>query len=71
VAGRGANAVRGNSPMGINSRKTHCDSGHEFTEENTYRYRGNRQCRKCRHKNDQKAVERRRQRRQAARQQAA
>lgn len=29
------------------SRKTHCKRGHEFTPENTYRYRGGRWCRKC------------------------
>lgn len=27
---------------------THCHAGHEFTEENTYRYRGLRYCRACR-----------------------
>lgn len=29
------------------ARKTHCKNGHEFTSENTYRYRGGRQCRAC------------------------
>lgn len=28
-------------------RKTHCKHGHEFTPENTYRWRGGRQCRAC------------------------
>lgn len=33
---------------GINSRKTHCDSGHEFTPENTYiNPEGKRKCRQC------------------------
>lgn len=35
----------------INRKKTHCDRGHEFTSENTYKqYRkgGGRDCRKCR-----------------------
>lgn len=32
----------------IPARLTHCQRGHEFTEENTYVYRGNRQCRTCR-----------------------
>lgn len=39
------------SPATLNSialRKTHCDSGHAFTAENTYRYKGARQCRACR-----------------------
>lgn len=27
--------------------QTHCKRGHEFTEENTYRWRGTRQCRAC------------------------
>jgi hypothetical protein len=29
-------------------RKTHCPQGHEYTEENTYQYRGWRVCRQCR-----------------------
>lgn len=36
IAARGPNALRGNSLAGTNSRKTSCDSGHEYTEENTY-----------------------------------
>lgn len=28
-------------------RKTHCPSGHEYNEENTYMYRNSRRCRKC------------------------
>lgn len=27
---------------------THCKRGHEFTDENTYRYKEQRQCRTCR-----------------------
>jgi len=27
--------------------KTRCRNGHEFTDENTYKWRGHRQCRKC------------------------
>lgn len=30
-----------------NRNKTHCRNGHEYTEENTYRYRNERSCRKC------------------------
>lgn len=43
------NKLRGNSPLAINARKTHCASGHEFNEANTYRYvRGGRPMRACR-----------------------
>lgn len=28
-------------------RKTHCNRGHEFTKENTYHWKGQRQCREC------------------------
>lgn len=41
------NQQRGNSPSGINSRKTHCPQGHPYNEENTLRA-GKRQGRKCR-----------------------
>lgn len=45
----GENARRGMSPQGINSRKTHCKHGHEFTPENTYvQTTGGRGCRQCR-----------------------
>jgi hypothetical protein len=30
------------------SLKTHCPAGHEYSEENTYHWRGERQCRTCR-----------------------
>lgn len=41
------NILRGEGIAGINSRKTHCDSGHEFTPENIYARRGRRECLKC------------------------
>lgn len=42
---RKVNLNRGIHP---NSRKTHCPANHEFTEENTFRYRnGRRGCRTC------------------------
>lgn len=30
-----------------NAAKTHCPRGHEYTEENTYEWRGRRSCRAC------------------------
>lgn len=65
VAGRGPNALRGNSPAGLNSRKTHCGRDHEYTPSNTYWYQGKRQCQKCRHINDQIAIQRRKRKRAA------
>ena len=42
---RGVNLNRG---IHRNSRKTHCPQQHEYTEENTYRYKdGRRGCRTC------------------------
>lgn len=41
------NVHRGTSPWAINAAKTHCPSGHEYDEENTYLYEGERHCRKC------------------------
>lgn len=39
-----------------NSYKTKCLRGHEFNEENTYRYNGKRQCRTCNRERQRKAV---------------
>lgn len=41
------NILRGTAPAALNAKKTHCMRGHEFTEKNTYRVRGNRTCRTC------------------------
>ena len=42
------NKERGNSPAAINTRKTHCHNGHEFTRENTIVNKiGKRRCRTC------------------------
>jgi hypothetical protein len=42
------NVRRGDMPK-RNGEKTHCKHGHEFTEENTYRHRGARNCKTCFH----------------------
>lgn len=44
------NVLRGIGPTAVNSRKTHCIHGHEFTPENTYRYGNYRGCKICRKK---------------------
>lgn len=37
------------SPVALNAKKTHCPKGHEYTQENTYHYRGkSRMCIRCR-----------------------
>lgn len=42
------NTLRGYAPPAANARKTTCNSGHEFTEENTYiTSQGYRHCRVC------------------------
>lgn len=41
------NLLRGNTSAAENAAKTHCVNGHEFTEENTFRRRGSRECREC------------------------
>jgi hypothetical protein len=46
------NTLRGDGPSAQNARKTHCDSGHEFTSENTRitvkpNGRTRRSCRQC------------------------
>lgn len=38
---------RQHTPGLYNKIKTHCPHGHPYTEENTYRYEGSRQCRTC------------------------
>ncbi len=41
------NVLRGAGLPAINANKSHCKQGHEFDEQNTYRWRGERQCREC------------------------
>lgn len=42
------NNARSSSISALESQRTHCPFGHEYSPENTYRCRGHRQCRKCR-----------------------
>lgn len=44
-----------NNRSGRDPRTTHCGHGHPYTPENTYWYNGNRNCRICRRRNDEKA----------------
>ena len=46
---RKVNVIRGESNGAINSRKTHCPKGHEYTAVNTYfrAARNQRECRRC------------------------
>jgi hypothetical protein len=49
VKTRGANVVASLLTItGREARMTHCHNGHEFTDENTYLYRGMRFCQACR-----------------------
>lgn len=44
------NIMRGEAPQklwGVQSVKTHCPRNHPYSEENTYRYQGEHQCRTC------------------------
>jgi hypothetical protein len=42
------NILRGTAPTAVNARKTHCPSGHEYTEDNTLvKTTGARICRTC------------------------
>lgn len=42
------NVLRSENFSAQQARQTHCRNGHEFTEENTYVWRGQRLCRQCR-----------------------
>ena len=41
------NIARGFGVSALNSKKSKCLRGHEFNDENTYRYKGKRLCKKC------------------------
>jgi hypothetical protein len=52
------NIRRGDSAAGLNARKTHCPSGHEYSAENTYRSpAGARYCRECSRQQHRRAYE--------------
>lgn len=42
------NTLRSGAITALQAAQTHCKRGHEFTLENTRRYRGRRVCRRCR-----------------------
>ena len=44
---RGENVLRGEGHAPTNAKKTHCQKGHEYTEENTYVNRNKRYCMMC------------------------
>ena len=47
AASNWGNGSRGRSFSAVNARKTHCKWGHELTPDNSYGYRGRRQCKRC------------------------
>lgn len=60
------NNLRSQGIAACNAAKEECDSGHAFTPENTYWWRGKRYCRTCRRLNNRKAGKTRRKAAQAA-----
>ena len=47
---RAENIARSDWQPVLNKKKTHCEHGHEFSNENTYLWRGERHCKICRSK---------------------
>lgn len=41
------NLLRGDSASARHAKKSHCPSGHKYSSENTYLYRGSRHCKAC------------------------
>lgn len=61
IVTRGENALRGNGPMALNARKTHCPKGHPYDEVNTYiDPKGKRRCRICRQRDTTRQTAKRR-----------
>ncbi len=52
------NILRGEGVCAANARKTHCPSGHEYTDTNTYNHRGKRQCWTCKRATQRRRYER-------------
>lgn len=44
------NLAKSSSASAVNARKTHCNVGHEYTEDNTYRQGTGRSCKTCRNR---------------------
>ena len=42
------NILRGEGTAAMNARKTHCQNGHQFTDDNVYVWHGMRRCLACR-----------------------
>ena len=51
---RGENVMCGDTIPARKKASKYCPNGHEYTEENIYKYKGKRICRECRRINDRK-----------------
>ena len=56
VTHRFNNVTNSISPIALNSLKTHCKNGHEFTEGNTLMKKDGRRCRSCKRNNEKGRV---------------
>lgn len=55
---RRENLLRGDTITARHAAKTHCPQGHEYSDSNTYRFRGLRYCRICRSAHQKASVAR-------------
>ena len=51
------NILRGDGVAAVNSKKTHCQKGHDLYGENLYKHNGKRYCKKCVKTNSMKGKE--------------